>query len=48
MSVPQPSSNYAPDGMSQALDILVHHNVRLSEIIVTDILDSDIVFWTLL
>jgi hypothetical protein len=34
-------STYTPDGRGNVLDIVVHQNVRLSEVIVTDILDSD-------
>jgi hypothetical protein len=36
-----------PDGRDDVLDVLVHQNARQSEVIVTDILDSDHL-WTLL
>jgi hypothetical protein len=32
---------YTPDGKGGVLDIVVHHSIQLSEVIVTDILDSD-------
>jgi hypothetical protein len=41
MSAAQCSKHYTPDGTGDVLDIVVHQNVRLAEIIVTDILDSD-------
>jgi hypothetical protein len=33
--------HYTPDGRDDVLDTVVHQNVRLSEVTVTDILDSD-------
>jgi hypothetical protein len=38
---PQRSTYYTLDGRGDVLDIVVHQNVGLSEVIVTDILDSD-------
>jgi hypothetical protein len=41
---------YTPDGRDDAFNIIVHQNVRLSEVIVTDILESDrlpVIFSTL-
>jgi hypothetical protein len=32
---------YTPDDRGNVLDIVVHQNVRLTEVTVTDILDSD-------
>jgi hypothetical protein len=34
-------THYSPTGISDVLDIVVHKNDRLSEVIVSDILDSD-------
>jgi hypothetical protein len=39
ISAPQCSTRYTPDGRGDVLDIVVHENVQLAEIIVTDILD---------
>jgi hypothetical protein len=33
--------HYTPDGRGNVLNIVVHQNIRLSEVIVTDILDSN-------
>jgi hypothetical protein len=41
ISAPQRSTHYTPDGRDDVLNIIVHQNVRLSEVIVSDILDSD-------
>jgi hypothetical protein len=41
ISAPQCSTHYIPDGTGDVLDIVVHQNVRLSALIVTDILNSD-------
>jgi hypothetical protein len=41
ISTPQCSMHYTSDGVGDVLDLVVHQNVRLSEVIVTDILDSD-------
>jgi hypothetical protein len=41
MSAPQFSTHYTPDGRGDALDTVVYQIVRLSEVTVTDILDSD-------
>jgi hypothetical protein len=38
---PQCSTHYTSDGRGDVLNITVHQNIRLSEIIVTNILDSD-------
>jgi hypothetical protein len=40
-SAPQCPTYYYPAGNGDVLDIVVHKNVRLSEVIVSDILDSD-------
>jgi hypothetical protein len=37
---PKCSMHYTPDGRGDVLDIVVYQNVRLSEFIVTDTLDS--------
>jgi hypothetical protein len=50
ISAPQCPTNYSPTGNGDVLDIVVHKNVLLLEIIVSDILDSDhlpIVFYLL-
>jgi hypothetical protein len=41
ISAPQCPTHYSPTGNCDVLDIVVHKNVRLSEVIVSDILDSD-------
>jgi hypothetical protein len=41
ISVPQCAIHYSPAGNGDVLDIFVHKNVRLSEVIVFDILNSD-------
>jgi hypothetical protein len=41
ISAPQCSTHYTPDGRGDVLDTVVHQNVRQSEVIVTDILDSN-------
>jgi hypothetical protein len=41
ISTPQCSTHCTPDGRGDTLDIVVYQNVRLSEVIVSDILDSD-------
>jgi hypothetical protein len=41
MSAPQYPTHYFPVGNGDVLDIVVHKNIRLSNIIVSDILDSD-------
>jgi hypothetical protein len=38
---PQCCTHYSPAGNGDVLDIVVHQNVRLSEVIVSDVLDSD-------
>jgi hypothetical protein len=51
ISTLQCSTHCTPDGRGDVLDIVVHQNVRLSEVIVTDILHSGhlpIMFWVLL
>jgi hypothetical protein len=41
ISAPQCPTHYSPGGNGDVLDIVVHQNIRLSEVIVSDILDSD-------
>jgi hypothetical protein len=41
ISIPQCPAHYTPDGTDDVLDIVVHQKVQLSEVTVTDILDSD-------
>jgi hypothetical protein len=41
ITAPQTPTHYSPTGNGDVLDIVVHQNVRLSEVIVSDILDSD-------
>jgi hypothetical protein len=41
ISAPQCSTHCTPDGRGDVLDIVVHQNVLLSEVIVTNILGSD-------
>jgi hypothetical protein len=41
ISAPQCPTHYSPAANGDALDIVVHKNVWLSEVIVPDILDSD-------
>jgi hypothetical protein len=41
ISALQCRTHYSPAGNGDVLDIVVHKNVRLSEISVSDILDSD-------
>jgi endonuclease/exonuclease/phosphatase (EEP) superfamily protein YafD len=41
ISASQSPTNYSPAGNGDVLDIVVHQNVRLSEITVSDTLDSD-------
>jgi hypothetical protein len=43
MSEPQRPTHYYPMGNGDVLEIVVHKNVRLSEVIVSDILDSDLI-----
>jgi hypothetical protein len=38
---PQCCMHYTPDGRGDVLIVVVHQNVRLLEVIITDILDSD-------
>jgi hypothetical protein len=40
ISTPQCPTHYSPAGNCDVLDIVVHKNVRLSEVIVSDVLDS--------
>jgi hypothetical protein len=50
ISAPQHPTHFIPDGRGDVLDIVVHKDVRLSEVRVLDILDSDhlpIMFCTL-
>jgi hypothetical protein len=41
ISAPQYHTHYSPAGNGNVPDIVVHQNIRLSYIIVPDILDSD-------
>jgi hypothetical protein len=41
ISEPQCPADYTPTGNGDELDTVVHRNVRLSEVIVSDVLDSD-------
>jgi hypothetical protein len=41
ISAPQWPTHYSPGGSGDVLDIVVHKNIRLLNIIVSDILDSD-------
>jgi hypothetical protein len=41
ISAPHCPTHYSPVGNGEVLDIVVHQNVRLSEVIVSDVLDSD-------
>jgi hypothetical protein len=41
ISAPQCPTHYFPVGNGDVLDIVVHKNIRLSNVIVSDILDSD-------
>jgi hypothetical protein len=41
ISGPPCSTYYTPDGRDDVLNIVVHRHIRLSEVIVTDVLDSD-------
>jgi hypothetical protein len=40
-TAPKCPTHYSPSGNGDGLDIVVHKNVRLSEVIVSDILNSD-------
>jgi hypothetical protein len=41
ISAPQCPTNYSPAGSDDMLDTVVNQNTRVSDIIVSDILDSD-------
>jgi hypothetical protein len=41
ISAPQTSTHYTPRSRGHVLDIIVRQNVRLSDVTVTDIIDSD-------
>jgi hypothetical protein len=41
ISAPQCSTHYSPARNGDVLDIVVHQNVRMSEVIVSDVLDLD-------
>jgi hypothetical protein len=41
MSTPQCSTHYSPAGNGDVLDIVVHQNIRVSDVTVSDFLDSD-------
>jgi hypothetical protein len=40
VSTPEYSTHYTPDGRGDVLDTVIHQNVRLPEVSVTDILNS--------
>ncbi|PNF40098.1 hypothetical protein B7P43_G10711 [Cryptotermes secundus] len=41
ISAPQCPTHYSPAGNGDVLDIVVHKNIRMSDVIVSDVLDSD-------
>jgi hypothetical protein len=41
ISAPQCPTHYSPAGNGEVLDIVVHQNIRVSDVIVSDISDSD-------
>jgi hypothetical protein len=41
ISAPQCPTHYSPAGNGDVLDIVVHQNIRMSDVTVFDILDSD-------
>jgi hypothetical protein len=41
ISAPQCPTHYSPAGNSNVLDIVVYQNIRVSDVIGSDILDSD-------
>jgi hypothetical protein len=41
ISAPQCPTHYSPAGNGDMLDIVVHQNIRVSDVTVSDILDSD-------
>jgi hypothetical protein len=41
ISAPQYPTRYSPSGNGNVLDIVEHQNIRISDVIVSDILDSD-------
>jgi hypothetical protein len=41
ISAPQCPTHYSSAGNGDVLDIVVHQNIRVSDVIVSDILDSD-------
>jgi hypothetical protein len=41
ISAPKCPNHYSPSGNCDVLDIVVHQNIRASDVIVSDILDSD-------
>jgi endonuclease/exonuclease/phosphatase (EEP) superfamily protein YafD len=41
ISAPQYPTHYTPSGSGDVLDIVLHRNVRISEVNVVEILDSD-------
>jgi hypothetical protein len=41
ISAPQCPTQYSPSGIGDLLDIVIHQNIRVSDVIVSDILDSD-------
>jgi hypothetical protein len=41
ISVPHCPTHYSPVESGDVLDIVVHRNIRVSDVIVSDILDSD-------
>jgi hypothetical protein len=50
ISAPQCPTHYSPAGNGDILDTVVHQNIRLSDVTVSDVLDSDhllIIFYLL-
>jgi hypothetical protein len=41
ISTPQCSTHYSPSGNGDVLDIVVHQNIGVSDVTVSDIFDSD-------
>jgi hypothetical protein len=41
ISAPRCFTRYSPAGNGDVLDIMVHQNIKMSDVIVSDILDSD-------
>jgi hypothetical protein len=41
IAAPQCPNHYSPQGNGDMLDIVAHNSIRMSDVIVSDILDSD-------